>query len=96
MMTHEHDPHFYRLIPAWVVNEIRDRLARIESNQEKIMADTTRLTAATDTLTQAVTDLAARIAANPPTNDQPAIDAAVTAIEAAAAAIAAIDVTPPA
>ena len=94
-MRNEIESLVMRLVPAWVVTELRDKLATIILNQEKFMADTTALTAATDALTQAVTDLEARIAAIPPaTNDQPAIDAAAAAVKAAADALATIDPTP--
>ncbi len=89
-MPHEHDPAFYRLVPAWVINELRDRLARIERNQETIMDNTDALTAATDALTAAIVDLEARVAAGG-ASVQPAIDAATQAITDATTRINAVD-----
>ena len=102
-MPHEHA--VYRLVPAWVVTELRDRLARIELNQEKIMSDLTGLNAALADLKAEIGDVATRMDDNfalliaaQGSGNQAGIDAATAEVQADIDALKALVTrdTPPA
>lgn len=74
--------------PTW--RDVLAKLKEIEKRQERIMADTTKLTAAVAANTQAVTDVQAVVAALRSGDDQAAIDAAATQVETNNAALNAL------
>ena len=70
-----------------LLREIVTALLRILTNQEKIMADFTRLNAAVADMSAKVDALNAKPAPTPPVDDQPTVDALAAQVEAIAAKI---------
>jgi hypothetical protein len=69
------------------VSSILREIRQISKNQEKIMADYTRLTAAIADVNTKIDALIAKPAPQAPVDDQPAVDALVAQVEAISAKI---------